>query len=225
MFKLNHWYSFKDAQSMDFFMDSSIYNEDFLNWAQTDNFVVKRLTVSGYPDLFMNNDGDRFPEGDDEGFVLRTGEFKYFKEVDDQWTNNSYYTIKDPTGLIKYSKLNNRLLTYVGSDAFKVIKLSPAITNDHFTKVSKIEFLGPNGLENINFTLTHGELKYFKKVENYLGHSVKFRPFFKSEEDLVRSENKDIAIIAEGAFNIRVEDEKTRLLAIDFLTNKVKWTK
>ncbi|AHY24970.1 goF mRNA metabolism modulator [Pectobacterium bacteriophage PM2] len=225
MFKLNHWYSFKDTQSMDFFMDSSIYNEDFLNWAGTNNFVVKRLTVSGYPDLFMNNDGDFFPEEENEGFIIRDGEFKYFKEVDGQWTNDSYYVIIDPTGLINHSKLNNRLLTYVGSNAFKVIKLAALSQEDQFAKVSKIEFLGPNGLENINFTLTHAELRYFKKVENYLGHSVKFRPFFKSGEDLVEPINKDISIIAEGAFNIRVEDEQTRLLAIDFLTNKVKWAK
>ena len=193
------------------------------------SFTVLELNESHRPTKVVFADGlvhNIIESGSERGmlFYLFADEIMYFEKVRDKtWKVGRSYVCTNPDALIENSSMNERLIALVGNRPFEVLKMMTALGAPD-TRTQRIRFSdeGTGEPVDMNFTLTQVERSFFKEVDsdyetpvdNDLGVLDEFVDAYKSVES---PEKEFTATVKQGLIRVEVDDETTRLKAIEFL--------
>lgn len=200
------------------------------------SFTVLELNESYRPTKVVFADGlvhNIIESGSERGmlFYLFADEIMYFEKVRDKtWKVGRSYVCTNPEALIENSSMNERLIALVGNRPFEVLKMMTALGAPD-TRTQKIRFSdeGTGEPVEMNFTLTQAERSFFKEVDsdyevpvdNDLGVSDEYPdPVNEDEagEEQAESPEKEFAVhIVQGLMRFEIDDEMTRLKAIEVL--------
>lgn len=242
-FTEGYYYYFKSMHDHALFTQRCIDNHAFANFVGTHPFKVVEVDDYGNAQRVINHAGES-----DFIHLDAVNELTYFKlAFDKAWCVNAAYQLKDARALLKSSSININFLREIGYNPFIVenITLGP----HHDVKTTRLKFVDPSDRSKfcyLNFTLTETEIELFEEwkrpiISGFIrGVSVASELPKRSERfnlcDEIEQPEQDYGVVDEseeticeispkvevkGKIHFVVEDEDTRLKAIEMLTNMV----
>lgn len=242
-FTEGYYYHFKSMHDHALFTQRCSDNRVFANFVGTHPFKVIEVDEYGNAQRVVNHA--------DETTLIHLNadnEFTYFKiAFDKAWCVKAAYQLKDALELKRSSSINITFLREIGYNPF--IVESVCLGPSYDLKTTRLKYVDPDDRSKfcyLNFTLTEEEIAHFEEwkrpiISGFMrGNNIedelpKRSERFKLDSEIEQPE-QDYGVVDEseeticeispkvevkGKIRFVVEDEDTRLKAIEMLTNMV----
>lgn len=242
-FTEGYYYHFKSMHDHALFTQRCSDNRVFANFVGTHPFKVIEVDEYGNAQRVVNHAGET-----DFTHLNADNELTYFKVAFDKaWCVNAAYQLKDALELKRSSSINITFLREIGYNPF--IVESVCLGPSYDLKTTRLKYVDPDDRSKscyLNFTLTEDEIAHFEEwkrpiISGFMrGNNIedelpKRSERFKLDSEIEQPE-QDYGVVDEseeticeispkvevkGKIRFVVEDEDTRLKAIEMLTNMV----
>lgn len=232
-FTEGYYYYFKSMHDHILFTERCSDNRVFANFVGTHPFKVIEVDDYGNAQRVMNHNGET-----DFVHLDAVDELTYFNiAFDKAWCVEAGYQLKDAKGFFANSSINRNFIEVIGHNPFIV---DSVVLGVHDLKTTRLRYIDPEDRSKVcyfNFTLTESELSYFEEWKRPIcsgftrGLDIVNKMHRVPEVEESETEDPDIGIVevepetrkveVKGKIHFVVEDEITRLKAIEMLTNMV----
>lgn len=242
-FTEGYYYNFKSTHDRALFMQRCTDNRVFGGFVGNHPFKVIEVDEYGNTQRVVNHAGET-----DFTHLNVDNELTYFKVAFDKaWCVNAAYQLKDALELKRSSSINITFLREIGYNPF--IVESVCLGPRYDLKTTRLKYVDPDDRSKfcyLNFTLTEEEIAHFEEwkrpiISGFMrGNNIedelpKRSERFKLDSEIEQPE-QDYGVVDEseeticeispkvevkGKIRFVVEDEDTRLKAIEMLTNMV----